>query len=264
MFEVLFGNKNVEKILIFIFVNNRCYGAQLQRVFNTPLTPIQKTLIRLEKGGLVCSHYEGKTRIYQFNQSFPLLSDLEQLLKKAYTVIPAHEKKLYYIGNERLGLKKDDSTKSLNTLLEFWEKLSSVKRVSFSAYAKSKENSGWNRRGTGEVNVSRKNPNILLFNEKGFWKDKDDKDISFINSFRWTLDRISQMISLEHLRHGLENPVFLFHLAPSTMHSLSSINSHLCDGDSYFGQAHFDQHSLKLTWRVIGPKKNEEIEYSYL
>ncbi|MCH9609127.1 MAG: hypothetical protein S4CHLAM45_03490 [Chlamydiales bacterium] len=264
MFEVLFGSKNVEKILIFLFVNGRCYGAQLQRVFNTPLTPLQKVLIRLEQGGLICSHYEGKTRIYRFNQGFPLLSDLEQLLKKAYTLLPAHEKKLYYLGNDTRGFRQNHSVKKLGTLLEFWERLTSVKRLSFQAYSKSKENSGWNGRGTGEVDVSKTDTNILVFHEKGSWKGKDNRDISFTNIFRWTLDRVSGVISLEHLRRGIENPVFLFHLAPSTGHTLSSVDSHLCDGDSYFGQVQFDQYSLKLTWRVIGPKKNEEMEYSYL
>ncbi len=264
MFEVLFGNKNIEKILIFLFVSGRCYGAQLQRIFNTPLTPLQKVLIRLEKGGLISSQYEGKTRIYRFNQGFPLLSDLEQLLKKAYTLLPVHEKKLYYMGNENRGFYRDSSTKNLSTLFEFWEKLSSVKKLSFLAHSKSKESSGWNGHGSGDVIVTKTSPNILVFQEKGFWKGKNNQEVSFTNTFRWTLDRVTGVISLEHLRHGIENPVFLFHLAPSAAHSLSSIDSHLCDGDSYFGQAHFDRYNLKLTWRVIGPKKNEEIEYSYL
>ena len=263
MFEVMFGNKSVEKILIFLFVNSRCYGTQLHRVFNTSLTPLQKVLIRLEKGGLICSHYEGKTRIYRFNPSFPLLSDLEQLLKKAFTLLPAHEKKLYYLGSESSGFNRGNSVKNLSTLLEFWEKLSSVKKLSFAAHSNSIENSEWNRRGTGEVSVAKTSSNILLFNEKGLWKGKDSQDVSFTNIFRWTLDRISGVISLEHLRYGIENPVFLFHLAPSTMHSLSSIDSHLYDGDSYFGQAFFDRYNLKLNWRIIGPNKNEEIEYCY-
>lgn len=264
MFEVLFGNKSVEKILIFLFVNGRCYGTQLQRIFSTPLTPLQKVLIRLEKGGLISSQYEGKTRIYRFNQGFPLLSELEQLLKKAFTLLPPHKKKLYYVENKHLKRNLGSSEKSLNTLLEFWEKLSSIRELRFLAHSNSKENLGWNGSGKGDVAITKKDSNVLLFNEKGFWKGKDNKDISFTNTFRWTLDRISGVISLEHLRHGIENPVFLFHLAPSALHSLSSIDSHLCDGDSYFGQVHFDRYSLKLTWRVIGPKKNEEIEYCYL
>lgn len=264
MFEVLFGNKNVEKVLIFLFVNGKCYGTQLHRLLSTPLTPLQKVLLRLEKGGLISSSYEGKTRIYRFNPNFPLMSELEQLLKKAYTLLPAHEKKLFYFaGDNRLQTQGNTESK-LRILLEFWEKLSSVKELTFTARSKSEENIGWDGRGLGDVIVTKKGSNTLLFNEKGFWKGKANKDINFSNVFRWTLDRASGVISLEHLRRGPDHPVFLFHLAPSTLYSLSSIDSHLCDGDSYFGQAHFDRYSLKLTWRVIGPKKNEEIEYCYL
>ena len=56
---------------------------------------------------------------------------------------------------------------------------------------------------------------------------------------------------------------FLFHLAPSGKHSLSSVDSHLCGGDVYFGQIQFDRYSLCSNWRVMGPKKNEEIAYYY-
>ena len=90
-----------------------------------------------------------------------------------------------------------------------------------------------------------------------------DKKFEFSNVFRWTLDRSAGVISLEHLRRGADHPVFLFHLAPSSKHSLSSVDSHLCEGDAYFGQVHFDRYSLRLNWRVIGPKKNEEIDYYY-
>ncbi len=96
MLEVLCGNKTVEKILIFLFVNGKCYGTQLHRLLKIALTPIQKALIRLEKGNLIISHYEGKTRLYQFNPAYPLLHELELLLKKTYTLLPACEKKEYY------------------------------------------------------------------------------------------------------------------------------------------------------------------------
>ncbi len=264
MFDVLFGNKNVEKILIFLFVNGRCYGAQLHRIFDTPLTPLQKVLIRLEKGGLLNSQYEGKTRIYRFNQGFPLLSELEQLLKKAYTLLPSNEKKLYYLGNDIRGFRHNNTMKSLHTLLGFWETLSTVKRLSFHAHSKSKVNSGWNGRGTGDIHVEKTGSHVLVFNEKGIWKSTDNQEMSFTNIFRWTLDRVSGVVSLEHLRRGIDNPVFLFHLAPSSAQSLSSVDSHLCEGDAYFGKVDFDQHSIRLHWRVIGPKKNEEIEYSYM
>src|ERR1700758_4331532 len=102
MLEVLCGSKSVQRILIFLFVNGKCYGTQLHRSLKTSLTPLQKALNRLEKGNLITSHYEGKTRLYQFNPAYPLMSELEQLLKKAYTLLPGHEKKNYYVVRENL------------------------------------------------------------------------------------------------------------------------------------------------------------------
>ena len=65
-----------------------------------PLTPHQKALLRLEKGGVIISFCEGKTRLYRFNPAFPLFHELELLLKKAYHLLPAQEKKGYYVAKE--------------------------------------------------------------------------------------------------------------------------------------------------------------------
>ncbi len=259
MLEVLCGNRTVEKILIFLFVNGRCYGTQLHRLLNTPLTPIQKALLRLEKGGLITSYYEGKTRLYQFNPGFPILEELEQLLKKTYTLLPAHEKKDYYVPKE----EDTHPENKFHIILAFWEKLTKVEHLVFNAKTKSQENTGWSGKGKGKVSVTKEGNNVLIFNEKGSWRGKQSEEVSFSNIFRWSLDRQTAMISLEHLRRGPDHPVFLFHLAPSGRHSLSSVDSHLCGGDTYFGQIHFDRYSLRLNWRVIGPKKNEEIDYYY-
>ena len=78
MFEALFGNLNIQRILIFLYINSRCYGVQLHRLLNVPLTPIQKALQRLELGGIIVSYHEGKTRLYQFNPAFPLREELAQ------------------------------------------------------------------------------------------------------------------------------------------------------------------------------------------
>lgn len=258
MLEAICGNKNIQKILIFLFVNGKCYGTQLHRLLKTPLTPLQKALMRLEKGGLIISYLEGKTRIYQFNPAFPLLEELEILLKKAYTLLPAPEKKSYYVTKDD-NLYRDQNRPKV--LLAFWEKLSVIKTLSFNARAKSSE-TGWNGKGKGEVAVTSPESNVLIFTEKGSWIGKQG-EVAFSNVFRWTIDRAACVISLEHLRRGYENPVFLFDLSPTGNYTLSSVDSHLCGGDMYFGQIHFDRYSLRLNWRVIGPKKNEDIDYYY-
>lgn len=263
MLEILFGNKSAQKILIFLFVNRKCYGAQLHRLFKTPLTPLQKSLLRLEKGGIIKSYYEGKTRVYHFNPAFPLLEELELLLKKAYTLLSPQDKKRYAIVSPETHPKGLSLAESRHVLETIWEKLLNVRHLTFNAKTKSKEENGWNGIGKGEVIIAKHSDNTLIFNEKGSWRGNDNREIDFSNIFRWTLDKNAGIISLEHLRRGLNHPVFLFHLIPLGNQSLTSVDSHLCEGDVYFGQIFFDRHSLRLNWRVIGPKKNEEIDYYY-
>lgn len=261
MLEALGLSKNVQRVLLFLFVNGKCYGTQLHRALKTPLTPIQKSLNRLERDGLVLSYYEGKTRLYQFNRAYPLFGEVEQLLKKAYTLLSAEEKKGYYHFRADPSIS---SAASLQILLAFWERLSSVTSVIFHARSKSGEEISWDGKGKGDVVLSKPEPNRLVFTEKGSWQGKQGGDVSFSNVFRWTIDRRAGVISLEHLRRGPDHPVFLFHLAPSSKQTLSSVDSHLCEGDTYFGQIHFDRFGLRLNWRVIGPKKNEEINFHYV
>jgi len=263
MLDVLCGNQNVKKILIFLFVNHKCYGTQLHRLLRTSLNPIQKALLRLEKGGIITSYYEGKTRLYQFNPAFPLLHELEQLLKKAYTLLPAQEKKSYYVLKENDMAHASFAFSPVQALHIFWNRLSTVKQLIFHAKTKSSQEVGWNGKGQGEVSILKNSYTTLVFQEKGQWQNQEGHAVNFTNAFRWTLDKETAMISLEHLRRGPDHPVFLFHLTPISPSSLISVDSHLCEGDIYFGQLHFDANHLRLNWRVIGPKKNEEIDYYY-
>lgn len=263
MLEVLCGSKNMKKILIFLFVNGKCYGTQLQRSLKTSLTPIQKTLLRLEKGGVIISEFEGKTRIYKFNPSYPLLEELEQLLKKSYTILPAQEKKQYCYVKQDNHIRSEKKTENERVLRTFWERLIEVKEITFYATTKSKEEGGWNGKGKGEVIIAKESDTTVIFNEKGSWKGENNREVDFTNIFRWTIDHQAGMISLEHLRRGVNHPVFLFYLVPTGSHTLASIDSHLCGGDAYFGQIFCDHHGVRLNWRVIGPKKNEELDYYY-
>ena len=262
MLHVLFGSQNIQRVLLFLFVNGKCYGAQLHRVLHTALTPLQKALNRLEQGGLIMSYYEGKTRIYQFNQAYPLLHELELLLKKAYTLLPADEKKRYYAIKEDISVHAQNENKP-QVLLAFWARLVNTTQLTFCSKTHSSIEQGRSGRGKGEVIATREGNNVVVFTEKGTWHGKQGSEMHFSNVFRWTLDRKGGLISLEHLRHGPEAPVFLFYLMPTGPSTLSCVDSHLCEGDMYFGQIHFDRSSFRLHWRVIGSKKNEEIDYYY-
>jgi len=96
MLEYLFGNPIIEKVLFFLVANQKCYPSQLKSTFQTPLYSFQRALGRLEKGGVVVSHREGKTLIYQFNPRYPFLKELEAFLQKAYGCFPEEFREKYY------------------------------------------------------------------------------------------------------------------------------------------------------------------------
>lgn len=171
MLHGLFGNRNVGRILLFLFVNEKCYASQIQTLLKVPLTPIQKALLRLEKENIVDSHYEGKVRIYQLNPDYPLRSELEMLLKKAYTLLSPKDKKCYcFIHKPRLlfGEEVDRERTRKNTLLVFWERLKKIQHLSFSAKSRQDEKQSV-KIGQADVQTSLPAPSILIFQEKGHW-----------------------------------------------------------------------------------------------
>jgi hypothetical protein len=111
--------------------------------------------------------------------------------------------------------------------------------------------------------VQKKQDAQLVFYEKGSWLGLSEQEFNFRNVFRWSLNRIDGMLTLEHLRFGVNNPVFLFHLIPAGPCYMESAHAHLCGQDTYFGQLEYKAGAIKLVWRILGPKKNEEITYIY-
>lgn len=89
MLEYLFANKNVEKILMYLSLHGKANATELKHVFGTSLDPIQKTLKKLEEGGLLVSFLEGRTRVFLWNPRYPFLSEIQSLAKKTYEFLPS-------------------------------------------------------------------------------------------------------------------------------------------------------------------------------
>ena len=101
MLEYLFGNKNVEKVLIYLCLHEKCYASELSRCFESPLDPIQKTLQKLEHGGLLVSFLEGKTRLFEWNPRYPFLQEIQMLAQKACEFLPEDIKEKTYQNMKR-------------------------------------------------------------------------------------------------------------------------------------------------------------------
>ncbi len=257
MLTELFGNPSIERILFFLLINETCYGTQLQTALNIPLTPIQQALKRLEKGGIIKPKRQGKKKLYQISPSYPLKQELEQLLKKAYTLLPGPEKKRYCFIQKPKGKQNKE-----RELLAFWEKLCKVKHLRLTTKSK-KGDQKTIQTGIAEVLAIKESPSQLIFQEKGVWIQDSLPTSSFSNQFRWTLHADDGLISLEHLRYGQNLPVFLFSLSCTGMGTLESIDAHLCGQDTYLGHILWDDKNIHFHWRVIGQNKNDELHYEY-
>lgn len=256
MLSKLFGNSSVEKILFFLLVNEKCFAWQLHRLLETPLTPLQKALKRLEQEKILKSVREGKIRYYRFDTTYPLLVELENLLKKAFSLLSPHEKKQYYYICDS-GLSNKEQKELVSSV---YQQLQQISAITFTAKSGIY---GKNAVGKAEVILSYDNPYTICFHEEGSWCGERKQQFSFRNLLRWTINISEKMITLEHLRLGRDKPVFLFHLVPKGKDLLESLHSHHCGDDTYFGQLKLDKPFLELNWRTIGPHKNEEIHYRY-
>jgi Family of unknown function (DUF6314) len=148
-------------------------------------------------------------------------------------------------------------------LFDFWERLKVVTSFTVRVCSCSQDQTGWNGKGHGEVFVQKEGGDILIFREQGSWLMQQNRTVMFSNVLRWTLDRSAGMISLEHLRFGLDNPVFLCCLRSVSDHFLRSVAPHVCKEDIYRLQVTLDQTSIRLYWRVTGPSKNEAMAHHY-
>ena len=83
MLNELFGSKNRERVLQYIYSNKQGYAKEIAEFYNSSVDPIKKQLERLEVGGILVSQTVGRTRLFMFNPRYAFKNELEALLQKA-------------------------------------------------------------------------------------------------------------------------------------------------------------------------------------
>jgi DNA-binding MarR family transcriptional regulator len=106
MNEVLFGSKNAERVLIYIYSRQQGYAREIARFYNTDLKSIQNQLDKMEAGGILVSREVGRTRPYTFNPRYSLLTELKGLLEKAFSFYPMNLQQ--QLVTDRAGLGPSD------------------------------------------------------------------------------------------------------------------------------------------------------------
>jgi len=148
----------------------------------------------------------------------------------------------------------------MNQLTELWTRLSEVQVLQFKSQSQSHTN--WGGAGTGVVKVSVPTPDVLLFEESGSWNQDGGKEIRFTNVFRWSI--IEDKIKLEHLRFGVDSPVFLFDMELEDDGVWREIIPHPCNQDCYRASLQVKNGSIHVRWLVQGPNRDELIYYVYV
>jgi DNA-binding transcriptional ArsR family regulator len=88
MFEKLFGNSVIEKILFYLQANTKGYASEITSALGLSLYSVQLALTRLEIAGILIRQPQGKTQVYQYNPRYPFLVELKALIQKAYDSLP--------------------------------------------------------------------------------------------------------------------------------------------------------------------------------
>ncbi len=101
MLEPLLGSVNKERVLLFIYARGEGYARDIARFFSTDLTPVQRQLDVLERGGVLASRMVGRTRLYTFEPRYPLLNEIKELLGRATSFLPQDEQDRLLLVRQR-------------------------------------------------------------------------------------------------------------------------------------------------------------------
>lgn len=88
MLEAIVGSTSAERVLFFLVARGDGYAAEIARLFETDLSPIQKQLERMERDGLLVNRRVGRARVYSFNPRYPFSNELTELVSKAIDLSP--------------------------------------------------------------------------------------------------------------------------------------------------------------------------------
>jgi hypothetical protein len=147
-------------------------------------------------------------------------------------------------------------------LQQLQHKLSAISRFQFQNHH-SEVLTGWEGVGEGVVKTEWQNANSLLYYEEGLFTGLRNKTMKCSNVYRWQFNNEKQTVSLEHLRFGINHPVYLFDFIFQSEFQLISACPHLCSKDLYSATMLMEEKSLSLEWLIQKPASISTIKYQY-
>jgi DNA-binding transcriptional ArsR family regulator len=101
MLEGIFGNKTAEKVLLHIYHYGESYPSAISQDLKIAHNPVVKQLDRFERAQILTAKVMGRTRVYRFNDRFPLTSPVKELIKRVYESIPLKQREQMFSVRRR-------------------------------------------------------------------------------------------------------------------------------------------------------------------
>lgn len=149
----------------------------------------------------------------------------------------------------------------MDTLDRAWQTLCTVHSLSTTVTVRGPPTGEGAGRGT--VTIEHPSPGCLVFHERGTWYAASGSAHPFRNVYRWQLRRSEGRLVLEHLRHGVADPVALVEFVRRNQHRLVAAAAHVCSPDTYDAALEVRDGAIVLEWQVVGPRKNYRMSTVY-
>ena len=157
---------------------------------------------------------------------------------------------------------RDAKTASrIDFLLAVWRRLQSARTVAL--LVRDADTGAPQAQGSGSVAVETTGGSEMVVRERGRWTTPRGAGAHFADALRWTLDTDIVALRLEHVRHGLDEPVPLVELVDDGRGLLTPLAPYLCGEDRYEASVNVVDGVVEVAWRVTGPRKNQEILRRY-
>lgn len=138
---------------------------------------------------------------------------------------------------------------------QLWEKFSLCNYFKIQTRSLLLPHKEWNF-GEGYILQTWLSSSSWSIQEKGYWTNLSSRKLNFFNNWHWNIDSSTETVCIRRFRH-FNSPVIL-----SLKHSagrLISTAPYICGKDYYYLFIDLGLKKIKYHWKIIGPKKIDEI-----
>ena len=105
MLEGIFGNRTAGRVLLYIFHHGEGYALAISKDMGVANNPVAKQLERFERAQILVAKQAGKTRLFSFNEKYPLTAPVKELVGRAYGSMTLAQKQAMFPARRRPRLK---------------------------------------------------------------------------------------------------------------------------------------------------------------